>query len=90
MGSPLRPGPLASQELEWDRRLLTTLGTANKRLYELRVQTAAAKREASEARACGPAGLWPPYPLTRFLSLPPPQPMIRTILESFQCKEIEA
>jgi hypothetical protein len=25
--------------LEWDRRLLTTLGVANKRLYELRLQT---------------------------------------------------
>jgi hypothetical protein len=25
--------------LEWDRRFLTTLGTANKRLYELRMQT---------------------------------------------------
>lgn len=26
--------------LEWDRVLLTTLGVANKRLYELRLQTA--------------------------------------------------
>jgi hypothetical protein len=25
--------------VEWDRRLLTTLGVANKRLYELRLQT---------------------------------------------------
>lgn len=25
--------------IEWDRRLLTTLGVANKRLYELRLQT---------------------------------------------------
>lgn len=29
------------QELEWDRRLITTLGVANKRLYELRLQTGA-------------------------------------------------
>lgn len=27
------------QELEWDRRFITTLGVANKRLYELRIQT---------------------------------------------------
>lgn len=32
----------AGQELEWDRRLLTTLGVANKRLYEMRIQTLSA------------------------------------------------
>ena len=31
---------MASYGLEWDRVLLTTLGVANKRLYELRMQTA--------------------------------------------------
>jgi hypothetical protein len=30
--------------LEWDRVLLTTLGVANKRLYELRLQTAQVRR----------------------------------------------
>ncbi len=30
----------ASQELEWERRYLTVLGAANKRLYQFRLQTA--------------------------------------------------
>jgi hypothetical protein len=38
------------QELEWDRRLLTTLGTANKRLYEMRVQTGTAKIDESRPK----------------------------------------
>lgn len=32
----------AGVELEWDRRFLTVLGVAGKRLYELRLQTAEA------------------------------------------------
>jgi len=35
-------------ELEWDRRLLITLGVGGKRLYELRLQTAS--RTADEDR----------------------------------------
>jgi hypothetical protein len=31
---------LSQYGLEWDRVLLTTLGVANSRLYELRLQTA--------------------------------------------------
>lgn len=30
----------AGVELEWDRRFVTVLGVASKRLYELRIQTA--------------------------------------------------
>jgi len=30
----------AAMELEWDRRYITVLGVANKRLYEFRLQTA--------------------------------------------------
>jgi hypothetical protein len=30
---------LSQYGLEWDRRLMTTLGVANQRLYELRLQT---------------------------------------------------
>lgn len=37
---------LSSYGLEWDRRLLTTLGVANQRLYELRQQTGSATYEA--------------------------------------------
>lgn len=33
--------------VEWDRILITTLGVANQRLYELRIQTAAETLEAS-------------------------------------------
>lgn len=31
----------AAMELEWDRRYITVLGVANKRLYEFRLQTSA-------------------------------------------------
>lgn len=31
--------------LEWDRRFITTLGVANKRLYELRLQTSSGTYE---------------------------------------------
>lgn len=34
--------------VEWDRRLLTTLGVANKRLYELRLQTNSPTYEADK------------------------------------------
>lgn len=35
--------------VEWDRVLLTTLGVANQRLYELRIQTSAETLEASRS-----------------------------------------
>jgi hypothetical protein len=40
--------------LEWDRVLLTTLGVANGRLYELRLQTAQVR---ACVRACAPIPL---------------------------------
>jgi len=41
------------QELEWDRRLYTTLGTAKGRLYELRIQTTSDNSENTKVRiAC--------------------------------------
>ena len=53
--------PLASTQAEidatfvkeWDRRLLTTLGVANKRLYELRLQAPQATFEGKEVRRLG-------------------------------------
>ena len=44
----------AALELEWDRRLITVLGSANNRLYEFRLQTANATYEAS--KVCLPTG----------------------------------
>ena len=38
----------AAMELEWDRRLITVLGSANNRLYEFRLQTANSTYEASK------------------------------------------
>lgn len=38
----------AATELEWDRRLITVLGSANNRLYEFRLQTANATYEANK------------------------------------------
>ena len=35
-------------EVEWDRRLLTTLGVAGRRLYELRLQTGSTRGGASD------------------------------------------
>ena len=35
-------------ELEWDRRLITTLGAANNRLYEFRLQTANSTYDANK------------------------------------------
>lgn len=46
----------ASFEKEWDRRLLTTLGVAGKRLYELRLQTPEPNFERNEVR------VWPAFP----------------------------
>jgi hypothetical protein len=40
----------AAMELEWDRRLITVLGSANNRLYEFRLQTANSTYEASKVR----------------------------------------
>ena len=40
----------AATELEWDRRLITVLGSANNRLYEFRLQTANATYEANKVR----------------------------------------
>lgn len=40
----------AGVELEWDRRYLTVIGVANKRLYEFRLQTATATYEKDQAR----------------------------------------
>jgi PsbP len=40
---------MADYGVEWDRRLLTTLGVANKRLYELRLQTDAASYDSDRA-----------------------------------------
>jgi hypothetical protein len=40
----------SSYGLEWDRRLLTTLGVANGRLYEMRIQTANGTWDASAER----------------------------------------
>ncbi|GAB4816689.1 hypothetical protein N2152v2_003735 [Parachlorella kessleri] len=37
-------------ELEWDRRYLTVLGAANKRLYQFRLQTSTATYEKDEGR----------------------------------------
>ena len=37
-----------AMELEWDRRLITVLGTANNRLYEFRLQTANKTYESSK------------------------------------------
>ena len=42
----------AGAELEWERRYLTTLGVANKRLYEMRIQTSAAAFQKAEVRRC--------------------------------------
>ena len=39
--------------VEWDRVLLTTLGVANQRLYELRLQTAAVR-----LAVCGCVCVW--------------------------------
>ncbi len=38
--------------MEWDRRLLTTLGVAGKRLYELRLQAPEATFQKNEVRGC--------------------------------------
>ena len=38
----------AAMELEWDRRLITVLGSANNRLYEFRLQTANSTFETSK------------------------------------------
>ena len=55
--------------MEWDRRLLFTLGVANRRLYELRLQAPEAKFEDSEVHApVFPARI--PRPALR----PPPGP----------------
>jgi len=43
----------AGAELEWERRYLTTLGVANKRLYEFRIQTSQAAFQKAEVR-CAP------------------------------------
>ena len=40
----------AALELEWDRRLITVLGSANNRLYEFRLQTANSTYETSKVR----------------------------------------
>lgn len=40
----------ASQELEWERRYVTVLGAANKRLYQFRLQTADNTFEKNEVR----------------------------------------
>ena len=40
----------AAVELEWDRRYLTVLGVANRRLYQLRLQAANAAFEKDAAR----------------------------------------
>lgn len=40
----------AATELEWDRRLITVLGSANNRLYEFRLQTANSTYETSKVR----------------------------------------
>lgn len=37
----------AAVELEWDRRFVTVLGVANRRLYELRLQASAKEFEAN-------------------------------------------
>lgn len=37
-----------AMEMEWDRRLITVLGTANGRLYEFRLQTANKTYETSK------------------------------------------
>jgi hypothetical protein len=42
----------AGAELEWERRYLTTLGVANKRLYEMRIQTSAAAFQKAEVCNC--------------------------------------
>lgn len=43
----------AAMELEWDRRLITVLGSANNRLYEFRLQTANSTFETSKVcQAC--------------------------------------
>ncbi len=36
-------------ELEWDRRYITVLGVANRRLYEFRIQTSTTDFEAAKA-----------------------------------------
>jgi len=38
----------AGSELEWERHYLTTLGVANKRLYEFRIQTSQAAYDKAE------------------------------------------
>ena len=40
----------AGAELEWERHYLTTLGVANKRLYEFRIQTSQAAFQKAEVR----------------------------------------
>ena len=56
--------------MEWDRRLLWTLGVANKRLYELRLQAPEATFENNEAWGAavhchGPARLASAFPQRR-------------------------
>jgi hypothetical protein len=40
----------AAMELEWDRRYITVLGVANKRLYEFRLQTASDTYDTAKVR----------------------------------------
>ena len=40
----------AAMELEWERRYITVLGVANKRLYEFRLQTSKDAYEAAKVR----------------------------------------
>lgn len=38
----------AGPQLEWERHYLTTLGVANKRLYEFRIQTSEAAYKSAQ------------------------------------------
>ena len=40
------------QELEWERRYVTVLGAANKRLYQFRLQTTDRTFEQTPVRSC--------------------------------------
>lgn len=92
----------ASFEKEWDRRLLTTLGVAGKRLYELRLQTPETSFEKNEVsefvlwhactavlRRCDVLACESRGPWLEYSVSWIVQDQLREIVNSFRCKEVE-
>ena len=80
----------AALELEWDRRLITVLGSANNRLYEFRLQTANSIYETSKVRHNTGSGaylnlLQQELILTAFVQEP-----LLAMARSFTCFTVEA